>query len=197
MTSLIYYHIDRTHSLSEGKLITLNNNFQTNNPNGQILIDKMFPSGISKHGEHYLNDSVYYFASSLSCLDNIFNSNTQNSIFFTEYTFELIRRIYFSNKPSRFTSLFAIEKLEDLKYWPEIYSKDTPVFEITTENKLAIFDGNYLKGGLAFSNNPLYQGFSASLNFEQALNYWSGKQSNSPKPEVLLSLPVTIGKRVL
>lgn len=157
----------------------------------------MFPYGISKHGEHYLNDSVYYFGSSMSWLDDLFNSNTQNSIFFTEYSFELIRRIYFSDKPSRFTSIFAIEKLEDLKYWSEIYSKDTPVFEITTEKNLAIFDGNYLKGGLALSNNPLYQGFSASLNFEQALNYWSEKQSNSPKPEVLLPLPVRIGKRVL
>ena len=51
-----------------------------------------------------------------------------------------------------------------------------------------------LNEGQTISTN---QGFSPSINFNQAFSYWSKEKSNNPKPEVLLPLPLTIGRRVL
>lgn len=192
-----YYHIDRSGLLNEGQTISTNQSFIPNNDYGKLLIEKFFPNGVSKHGEHYLNDNVYMFQPNFSLVDNILKSNTINSIYFAEYTFELVRRLYFSTELSRYTSLFALENLEELNLWSELKSGEYRIFEIVTNNTYSTFDANFLKGGLCVSKNPLYQGFSPSINFNQAFSYWSKEKSNNPKPEVLLPLPLTIGRRVL
>lgn len=194
---MTYYHIDRSGNLHEGKIIELNRDFIPNNADGEFLINRLFQKGVSKHGEHYLSDTIYQFNLNMPIFNEIFNSNAQNSTFFAEYTFELVRRLFFSNKSSRFTSLFALKNYDDLKFWPEIVSNNYRVFEINTADEYNVFDANFLKGGLCFSKSCLYQGFSSSINFRQAFYYWSGEKSNSPKPEVLLPLPVKIGRQII
>ncbi len=194
---MVYYHADRVKSMTEGKLINLSKDFLLQNQNYNFIFENLFPDGVSKHGERYLKDSVYTFEHPFNYAE-IYLSNQLCSISITEYVFELIRRLYFPNALSRMTSLFAFPKLDDLNSWEAYTFQDSSIFEITTTEEYPIYDANFLLGGLCLSKpeEKIYQGFSPRLNFENAFNYWSGKFSSKPKLEVLLPLPLTIGKRI-
>ena len=192
-----YYHIDRNNTLFEGQIISTQKNFIPNNSDGIFLVEKLFPNGVSMHGAHYLNDNAYFFYRTKALIEEIYNSNNINSIYFAEYAFELIRRLFFPSKPSRYESLFALENLNDIKMWSELTNTNYRVFEIETEDVFQTFDANFIRGGLCFNAKELYQGFSPSLNFKLAFSYWAGEKSDVPKPEVLLPLPVTIGKQII
>lgn len=192
-----YYHIDRSNALSEGQIININKEFTPNNDSGKLLIKKLFPDGVSAHGMHYLNDNVYFFDTGLPLFENIATSNNYNSIYFAEYTFELVRRTFFPLMPSRYTSLFALKKLDEINQWPELTNSRYRIFEIETIDEFPVFDANLMKGGLCFNLTKMYQGFSPSLNFKLAFSYWNGEISETPKPEVLLPLPITVGKQII
>ncbi len=192
-----YYHIDRSNSLSEGQTISLNKEFTPNNDSGKLLIQKLFPDGVSAHGTHYLNDNVYFFNTGLPLVQNIATSNNQNSIYFAEYAFELVRKIFFPSMPSRYTSLFALKKLDEINQWPELTNNRYRIFEIATIDEFPVFDASFLGGGLCFNFQNMYQGFSPSINFKHAFSYWSEEVSVNPKLEVLLPLPITVGKQII
>ena len=96
--------------------------------------------------------------------------------------------------PSRFQSFFALEKLDDLKLWPELTEPLFTIYEI----EFSIFhklDASFLNSGIVIgtkSETDFYQSFSPSINWENACNYWSENISSSPIPELLIPFPVTI-----
>lgn len=196
----IAYHIDRTLKLKEGQNLILDTNFVFGNGLNNDFIKDFLPSGVSKHGEQYLRDILYYYNNQQYFNLNVYEATNALSMYITEYTFELIRRIYYPSQPSRFQSVFALPSLEFVKTWPELVTSSFQIFEIEYEqSKEWIYDGSYLLGGLGRSNPDdlfLMQGFSACLNFEYANKYWKHELSPHPKPEIILPLPQQLGKRI-
>lgn len=142
---------------------------------------------------NYVDD--YNYSSSNPCNTNdivVSNQYLSNSIL--EFSLEFIRRSLFPNKPSRFTSLFALEKLEDLKYWSELTNSPYKIYIVECESAYK-FDANYLLGGCCFtwlSPQQFCQGFSPLLNLSNAYNYWSQSFTDNVKPELLLQFPITV-----
>jgi hypothetical protein len=195
----IAYHIDRTLKLKEGQNLILDTNFVFNDGLNQDFIKNFLPSGVSKHGEQYLKDVLYYYYQPNFYL-GVYEATDALSMYITEYTFELIRRTNYSSQPSRFQSIFALPSLKSIESWPELETSSYQIFEIEyDQSKEWIYDGSYLLSGLGRSNpdDPfLMQGFSACLNFEYANKYWKHEHSPDPKPEIILPLPQQIGKRI-
>lgn len=179
-------------------IIELNKSFVPNNPLGKSLISDLDFNGVSRHGELYLTDNPYYSSNPMT-LEDLNKINAHNSMYITEYTFELIRKLCFSNMPSRFTSLFALESLDDLQHW-DLLQGNFSIFEIEISEPVVKLDASFLKGGIALNfvkDFQFYEGFSPSINFYNAKKYWSGLFSEKPQPEVLISLPIKVGKEIL
>ena len=176
MSKKIAYHIDRLRTLHEGQVIQLN----TTHFSDMTEISKHFKNGLSEHGIRYFSD--------LNAFANIgyFNSTL------IEHCIETMRLISFPNVPSRFQSLFAIPTLDELDSWEELYG-DYPIYEVEYDTNNSIqLDASNLKGGI----NEETGEFSPCYLLSYAKNYLSGKIGENPKMEILIPLPVKIGKRV-
>lgn len=189
------YHIDRLKSLESDKEIQLFTDYDLDNIE-QNIITKLFPSGLSKHGISYCSDITLTPPNHL-CVSSLpgYSSPVNNHIL--EFNLEMYRRAFYPNLHSRMQSLFALPNLSDLSNWEELL-QDSNIFEIKC-NELFIFDAFYLRGGFTISpKNDGFTtfGFSPSCNLEQLEKYWSGSISEHPKLEVLIPLPIKIGKKV-
>lgn len=103
---------------------------------------------------------------------------------------EVIRKIYFPDKPSRFKSIFAVKELSDLKLWANILpiNQSSAIFEIEYDPSVSTeLDANFLMGGI--DANPVEL-------LSTLCKYWSGEMSDSPLPELLIPLPAIIRKRL-
>lgn len=174
---MIAYHIDHSQKLKENSELTL---FDT-------CADTLDPT-IRLYGfnnvSHWGKSCYEYLSSSFS---NDFN--TINS-FQIELLAESVRKSYYPDKPSRFKSLFAVARLSDLKLWKEYFPIDsgTHIYEIEYDpSKCVELDARFLKGGV--DCDPYTQ--TDSLK-----KYWSGQTSDSPLPELLISLPVIVRRLV-
>ena len=196
---MIFYHIDRTNSLKTGDVINLNKKINLNEECGSYFLNDFFPDGISKHGEHYLHDFIATPMNNIP-LQSIREINNEIGIYISELSIELIRRCKYPYLPSRFTSLFCLLSLDDLKQWPELKTSNYSIYEIEYDsNDIYIFDASHIKS--SFFHIPCIDGkstygFSSSIVYTTIDNYLSQKISQNPKREVLVPLPITIGKKV-
>ena len=205
---MILYHADRSGQLSEGMPLRLKTDFTLNNEK-QAIFHECFPEGLSMHGIHYAADQRLVFqvlsvqitpSSSCPCvpLGYIGDAHSLLGNTICEYQFELVRKAFFPHNPSRFQSVFAVEKMDDFMQWEDTgIGKDCAVYEIET-NDLYRFDSTWLRGGLSLGpvERPSYLGFSPSINLDLALNYWKGNSSPSPRWEYIIPLPAVVGRRV-
>lgn len=184
---MIAYHVDRSNDLKTGAIISLDYDFKPNNDLGIELIKNLNLSGVSFHGKHYLND-IAYFSCNPATFADLEKSTSTCSTSITEYTYELFRQLNYPNRPSRFSSFFALQTLEDLKYWPELLKDAFSIFEIEVDYIPVRLDANYLSSGLAFAYDndfEFHQGFSPSMNFYFANQYWSGGTQSLPKARII------------
>jgi hypothetical protein len=210
------YHISRSSELKEGTVIKLYDNLEIGMdiddkvlskllPNGIKedglsidLIKELFPDGVSLHGINYLRDLYYPYGEDF--MTDIKSSNQIISMAITEYSFELIRRLKYSHIPSRFETLFALENLDDIKKWPELITNNYKIFEIKVNNTQVFkLDASSLLSGVYLDQKicPQVEGFFAELNWRYSNKYWSSLDSKDmKKPELLIKLPVTIGKEI-
>lgn len=202
---MTYYHVDRSGLLSPGQIIDLNKTYRPNNHIHEEYFIKMFPNGVSKHGEYYLNDCMHE-SKTIDYINEFKTGNDFLSTTLMENFFELVRRSYFPDKTSRFCTLFALETPDEISKW-EQFNENMPIFEINTDIPGQKYDANLLYGGTCFFcdnrviNDVFHytqtiQGYSPALNLDFAFKYWNQELSGNPKPEILLPLPITIGKRV-
>lgn len=96
---MIFYALDRNKSLAENQSIELKCHNDISPKILQEHVNILFPEGVTKHGDTYFLDS-YSKPSHVNGL--------------LELIFEYVRSSYFQNKPSRFQSIFAFKKLEDV-----------------------------------------------------------------------------------
>jgi len=133
---------------------------------------ELFPSGISRHGQFYL-DKVF-----LSTGPNL--SHTPNELIL-ETTFDLVRQLKFPDIPSRFTSVFGCLTLEDaLIIKSQTFQNQGVIYRVACENYF-IADMNLLRQVATVIGLQLV-----------AEKYWSGQSSNNPFLEVLMACPVII-----
>lgn len=159
---MIFYHVDRTDTIKNLKTIELIHPHLPEVMNEALL--ELFPDGISNHGVNY-------------AIQSFEGQHTSTS---TEQIFELYRRMYFPDKPSRFQSFFAFTSLEDAIN----FTLDYPLAKIY---KVSIDHDNYHIGDM-----NLVKGETIIQCHKFALDYWSGRLSNEPLKEVLLVPPIRI-----
>ncbi|SKA20068.1 hypothetical protein [Pantoea eucalypti] len=136
-------------------------------------IQMLFPDGMSPHGHKYFFNS---------------NSSVMKIDCSTELHLEMHRRAFHSHKPSRFTSLFACQAIEECIVFRQKYgSARNPIYSFEIDEKDVHFgDMELLKAGCS------------TLAFSYHLDlYWSGESfckyepSHTPFYEVLVNLSMS------
>jgi len=138
---------------------------------------ELYPNGISLHGIKYLSEKFEFPK---------FNEKDYVSyISMIELTFELVRKIKFKDKPSRFVSVFGCETLEQAKIFRENYRMNKgEIFKVVAE-KWGKFDMNFLYLGASIIGNQIL-----------IEKYWSGKSSKNPFWEVLMTGDITVVEKI-
>lgn len=174
---MIFYHIDRSNELKVGQIL----NLQSDSNFYQDIKDK-YPDGLSHHG------LLYY----LKLADTSAFTPNDYAAFHSECIKEEVleneRLTNFPNKASRFQSLFTVKSYKHISNWINNYQsfKDYNIFEINSNDYKDEYDIKWIDK--IIDHSP--------TSYVYANNYWSGKHSDSPLLEVLIKLPVTIGKKV-
>jgi hypothetical protein len=187
---MIAYHIDREKRLKKEQVIQLN---QISSGDARFIqyINDLFPQGISVAGNIYSSDIE--FSKESDCYQRV-----------KEIEFEYIRRLYFPQKPSRFQCFFALE-YQDIYAWIQTFHLDKErnsfiIWELNVDNDEYVSkhdvswrDRRYHK------NDDLNKHFlSAWEYYMDGIEYWQGKTSPDPLPELLIPLincKVTIRKQ--
>lgn len=177
-----YFHIDRANSLEEGMVINLSKDSLSEEYKEEAY-KKLFPNGVSMHGSSYLRDKI-------PNADIQYQYSRTNSAF-CELHAEFVRRSLFPQFPPRYECFFGASSLEQLKYWSDSFGGDYPIYEIFCDDSNVFeFDAKYLKDGFTINLET-----SEFLSLTYAFNYWNSFNSiYKEKPELLLRLPVTVGK---
>lgn len=174
----IGYHVDRYSVLQPGKTIEL---YREDCPclyKDQIeTLLKMFPDGFSQQG-------VNLFYSAKFCFDKHPVMYINDRII--ETVFEYVRATRYSHMPSRLQSFFISSDIDTAKRW-KIFFGSGNILEVEYECPSVQLDSSWFSGGID-ANGVL----DMSRIFLNAENYWSGVQSPSPCPEVLVRPPVKI-----
>ncbi|MCG2572348.1 DUF2441 domain-containing protein [Acinetobacter sp. ME22] len=184
----VFFTVDRESSLNSGKrleLITDLSKTMKITMSGMISEDQLvesfrrnYPNGISLHGQSYLFGYPAFVAKSGS-------KQLVHISPMIEAIFEQVRRADFPTLPSRFTSMFAWQSKNDAHTFKNNYrSPNANIFEVESEE--------YFLGDMSL----LTIGGQVMNTFELAYKYWNGDRSDKPSIEVLLPLPVSIGKLV-
>lgn len=166
------FTVDRCGQLKAGMILDLIIFKDIQPPDLQNHVDSMFPKGISCHGDNYLLKN--------SSLANI----TSPAI---ELLFEYVRRSIFPQKPSRYSSIFGIETIEDANLFNERYGQNKgTIWEIES------------KDWIRCNMNLLTFTCSTLVCSYYAHKYWNGE----PGPidafwEILLIPPVKVLCQVL
>jgi hypothetical protein len=145
-----FYTVDRAGSLFQDQIIGLTKCQDVGSPNLQVHIERLFPAGISRHGEKYLLHS---------------SDPEKRNDASIELVFEYIRRSHFPLRPSRLQSVFAFESLVDatrfgMKYREE---REAHIWIVQSED---FFEADM---------NLLSIRGSCLLTSYRAHRYWSGE----------------------
>ena len=139
----------------------------------QTIAQKFFNQGYSPQGDAY-------FLSGQAIA-------TDRSVMI-DFSLELYRRAFYPDKPSRYTSIFACTNIEDAdKFRKGFSTSNAQIYEINCQ------EGEFHIGDMSLLTND-----ATNLTYAYLLEqYWAGTTtSQNPFWEVLIPLPVTIGKSV-
>lgn len=174
-----FYHADRKQSLQQGEVIDLVPVSETDIVDKQIA-QTYYPDGVSSHGELYL-----------SRMEN----ESDASSFMIEAWTEVVRLLDFSEKTSRFQSVFGANSVEETREFAQRYpgeAEEATIWELECEDYELrnTFDLRYGVG----------QELLTVLRTRR--RYWK-EGANSPDQypegfinEVLAKPPITVNKKV-
>lgn len=167
-----FYHLDRFNTLEEGQIIDLIKFDDIKPRELQIHVDKLFPDGVTKHGDSYfLNGRV--------------KAEVASPII--ELVFEYIRRSFHLERLSRFQSFFGFNSLSDALKFNEKFptKKSIKIWEIKSREFFKA-DMNLL----TLTGTPLQLSHRAHC-------YWMGKlYRDEPFWEILMKPPIQVKKLV-
>ncbi|MDD3473536.1 MAG: hypothetical protein PHS86_12195, partial [Syntrophaceae bacterium] len=156
------YHVDRLNRLHEGENLTLFNDFSVNGEINHPFCDyvrKLYPEGISEHGDRYLFDG-------------------KNDNWIKEAHLENMRLRSFPESLSRFQSFFALsaEWVEPFLKKLNLQNESISIFEVDSEN-CSFYDMNLI---------DKLQCPGVGVTQYYAHQYWAGERSENPLLECLL-----------
>ncbi|MFC4559375.1 DUF2441 domain-containing protein [Virgibacillus kekensis] len=173
------YHIDRSHSnhFNKGDNIVLSKSI-TNFEETNLLLETQFSEGLTKHGQKYLTNSI--------------DPRTPWNNFY-ETIFEYERKINFPEKISRYQSLFALEKLDDVRYWEEVFQLKgkEPIWKVYAP------DDKVFRADASWFTLENFDQSTLRISYN-ARQYWSGnlREGYSAKPELLIRGSMRLVERV-
>lgn len=172
---MIFYHVDRDCSINKTGLIFPYKTPQTN------PISKILPV-VSQHGVHFLLHNEPHLISTLD-----------------EIVLEYARLSLFPKMPSRFQSLFVTKSLEGAKQWAKYWNLlHYQIIEIEAENFYELdcswFTDTARTGTLlnSYQDRNVIHNEAIARIFEEAVKYWGGERSNTPRLEILIPLPCQV-----
>lgn len=177
---MIAYHLDRSNSLQEGMCLSL---IEPHVPIDASTVNCYGVDKVSSWGNQCCHLLQPNFVSGGVTLDTLHSLQI-------ELFAETIRKKFFPEKPSRFKSIFAVKHLSDFKLWEQYLpiNQNSSIFEIEYDPLKCIeLDARHLRGGV--DCDPI-------IMSQYSTSYWSGNFSSSPLPELLIPLPVIVGRRV-
>ncbi|WP_436897734.1 DUF2441 domain-containing protein [Acinetobacter gyllenbergii] len=186
----LYFTVDRLGNANTGNRFELVNDFSTTmictmegmltRPELIVYLNQTYPNGLSRHGIQYLLNKPLL-------VNQIEGKNVLPISPMVEAIFEQVRRAEFPNLPSRMVCMFGWQSInEALEFANTNHRGSFKIHEVETDGEnVFIGDMNLLKTGGQVVNS-----------YALARKYWSGEHSSSPILEVLIPLPVTIGKEV-
>jgi len=164
-------HLDLL-SINDDDLIYKAENLFTEDE-ARTKIRELFPNGLSNHGRQYLYDK-YEFVN-----DN-FGKSYMSYMPIIEKTFELVRRISFPERPSRFESLFGWQTLEEAQNFKEkLGEPNNKIYKVSTSS--------FFKADMNLLYAPTIAG-----TILLAEKYWQGNAGQNPCWEILMSAPIKI-----
>jgi hypothetical protein len=128
-----------------------------------------FPKGMSNHGLRYL-------------MDQVMQENDSGKI---ELIFELVRRLMFPRRPSRFESFFGCREKSDLGRFAHEFRKD----RISTGRIVYVRTNSVCFDGDMNLLRILPSGIETLTN---ACRYWSGGASQSPLWETIIPIEMEV-----
>jgi hypothetical protein len=136
----------------------------------------LFPDGLSKHGETYLHNLYKSTGPDMKYLPNEY---------FIETVFDLIRRLKYPERKSRFLSIFGCLSLEDAQeIRTNIFNGNGSIYKVTCEK--------YFKADMS-----LLRQCSSIIGIQIiAEKYWAGLSSTTPFWEILMEPPVAIIEKI-
>lgn len=179
----IAYHIDRLGNLSENSTIELDKNSFQDACDENPFFNHLFSNGVSSHGYQYL--------------DGYYPSKHDPSFFIStilEVELELMRAAYYKDNVSRLQAFFAVPTLDDVEKWVKIFNvQNYKVFEVEYDPSTAnLRDANLIK----FANGNEDGSYKPWLDFYYLNQYLQGNMTDDPSPELLIPLPVKIGRQI-
>lgn len=191
---MILYHLDRSNSFPYDHKSQLIHPIATvNTVEANKLFNSIYTKGFSYTGIRYASP----FDVKLSNYEDAISTYENSRIFTIEYVFEMVRLLYFNDLPSRLTSLFSCQTIQDVKKWYNTLSQNNKITsqatikKIETNNKIFIGD-SFWRDDKFHIGNDQHQIFSPFAYHEWARKYWNGIISPHPSIEVLCELPVTV-----
>ena len=179
----IFYTVDRSNNLASEMRVNLNTDYESMTiyqvenictaVETRSRLTQLYPAGISRHGMKYLTECTVLF-------DNVTRTPLNVAPFshMIESVFELVRQNEFPERPSRMQSIYAWVHLSDAR---DFHAGIHPIYQIESDNAF-IADQTYLSLGACVVGS-----------YEMARKYWQGEQSDSPKLEAIIPLPVVVG----
>lgn len=172
------YVVDRYNRYQEKQIVSLKKFDDITPIELGNLVTELFPDGVSDQGN-------YYFLSNVPYIDPTIN---------IDWSFEFYRCAKYPTKPSRWQSLYAWQSLnEAIAFRNSNGGPDNPIYELDVDlSRCHIADMHLL-------DNP----DSALVHTYRAELYWQGQTMPthivpdwSTKWEVLVPLPITLGKQI-
>lgn len=176
----LYYSVDRRRLFRQGETLELIKQDLSKFPMTSQC-EEQFSAGISPHGfTYFLGHGIH------------FSNPTNRADAAIEYALELLRQQRYPEKPSRFTSMFGCETLDEAKHFRGASNStlNTPIYEVHSDLICHKGDMNLFSPGCALHE------------FDRRLNaYWQGKTYSlrdgyEPFWEVVIPLPATISQMV-
>lgn len=180
---MIAYHIDRSGRLRPGQII---HGIQCNNVWGLEYLSEW------GYGVNSFTNKTMYFQTHQQLQRAIHTQNIEAHV-------EQCRKTHFPYMPSRLSSFFGVEKIEDFKFWEGILdSPSAKIYEVSYEGVAFKFDAAYLNlfPRVISSINPKWGLNDINQLNQSTFEYWCGKMSANPLPELLIPLPVTVVREV-
>jgi hypothetical protein len=184
-----FFTVDRNDSLTSGETLNVDTDFTgrrffpvagnyTRN-DLESLVHNLFPGGLSEHGKTYLLDEFIIVSDANGPTPYVPNTPV------VELVTELVRRLSFPHRPSRFACVFGWATLGEARSFKNSHgAPNASIFRVSCDSSFRC------------DMNLLYLGGTILGSWLFASQYWRGNSGSNPRWEELLVPPVEVLEKI-